>query len=502
MGVNGVNDHHLDSNEWQIPANAVYRHKGDDSTKSRYHIYKCGCHDGYNCVAGCSPPFNGHTCTRTLTPTTYPTSSPTNYPTPYPTPTPTAYPTPAPTTYPTPYPTPYPTSMPTPAPTPSPTPSPTPAPTPYCPVTCKHDHNHRFVNPALKELDGCDRYGNVHGDNFVAGSILDKRFNKLLHSECNFKGRKTKRIVTTHDVELMNEHDSFRKHRCYSYKGKCMCECIENSDYFMDGTIQGNAVGNTEHRDVSEGQSLRHDNELLWKAPKYYVQDEEIQAIRACCHKEFDLDPSLLLPSRNCKQVAEVQNEEIRDEIMNNMEKAVSNRDIINWLTEQKCYNTEHQTSADDNGNRATHWDGEASGHDHESISLEPPRWKKIQALLRKVKDAAGFSTITKDDAKGKVVSQGDMQKVMIAANKAGDYCKYSKAGGKIVESEGAPLVFCYKCSKKCNGSFSFDETAISNCHTMACQDGPSCAAKLQCQATLAEADTSSHCKCAAPRIV
>jgi hypothetical protein len=67
MGVNGEDDHTLDHNEWVIPAHSeemAYDTDGDTT-----HVYKCGCREGYNCVAGCSPPFDGHTCEMTTYPT-------------------------------------------------------------------------------------------------------------------------------------------------------------------------------------------------------------------------------------------------------------------------------------------------------------------------------------------------------------------------------------------------------------------------------------------------
>ena len=94
MGVNGVDENHngvLDSNTWVIPAHS--KHINHDTTivglgaahnetsdmlglnaADRTHIYKCGCEEGYNCIAGCSPPFDGHKCEMTKYPTPYPLS--------------------------------------------------------------------------------------------------------------------------------------------------------------------------------------------------------------------------------------------------------------------------------------------------------------------------------------------------------------------------------------------------------------------------------------------
>jgi len=479
MGVNGVNDHRLDSNEWQIPAHAVYRHKGDDSTKSRYHVYKCGCRDGYNCVAGCSPPFNGHTCRQTLNPTAYPTSAPTNYPTPYPTSIPTAYPTPSPTTYPTPsptaYPTPEPTAYPTPQPTTYPTPSPTPyptpyptanptaSPTPYCPVTCETDkgafdgkevYGHAkgafgklgFFSKTLAELEGCDAKNNIHGNPFTKGKKTDKRFGGI-HKNCNWDNKRSHRIVSTHNTELINEHDSLRKHRCYNYKDTCLCECLDDVSNFLDGTVQGKAAGlssmSTRNDDVfesllsqeginaaghrgankdqyEESKASMRDAGTLWKAPNYFIQRDEIDAMRECCKPELHTDAAeLIAPVSTCAEIIGATNQQIKDTVENTVEAHYSNTLIVNWLREHHCYRGQYDETNHD------HFDQHKIAHDPTAQKPKP-----------------------------KAITQEQLKKNLKKANKAGDFCTYEEVDSVVHENVGAGLVSCNLCSKKCKGNF------------------------------------------------
>jgi len=191
-GVNGVDDHNLDANVWAIPAHSqevAYDTDGDTT-----HVYKCGCKEGYNCVAGCSPPFNGHRCEMTNFPTPYPTSSP--------------------TTYPTPYPTPYPTS------------TPTPAPTATCPVTCE-----------LEAVDG-NKVSHNH----------DSSWNHATNSHSSIT------VKVSHDVHVINTSPSYTHHRCYKTAGsqQCECECIGNVDFFQSEPNRGSTGSEDDIHDISD----------------------------------------------------------------------------------------------------------------------------------------------------------------------------------------------------------------------------------------------------------
>jgi len=197
------------------------------------------------------------------------TPSPTPFPTPNPTPNPTPYPTPNPTPYPTPNPTPYPTN------------TPTSAPTADCPVTCETDSTRNFV-------------------------------------------------VATHDVERINNHDSYTQHRCYNYNSECVCECIMNENNFQSDTHRGALPGNT-----IQSVAAQQASGLFWKAPSYKIDADEIAAIRACCTREIAVAPELV-GAFTCEQLATVADEVI----VANLEAIagdMSNSKIVEWLHQQDC---------------------------------------------------------------------------------------------------------------------------------------------------------------------
>merc|ERR1712072_100424 len=243
--------------------------------------WTCACHNMYWCSNGCSAPHTAHQC-KIITP------SPATYPTPYPT----AYPTTQPTTYPTP----YPTSMPTPAPTP--------APTAHCPVTCK-------IVPLRRRKDS-------------------KKKGKSIY------------VQTEHNTFVTNEQHSFTKHRCYTYKGKCVCECLGAPTSFQENTRQGAKANIVGHRgfDVFGNQKIKDD--ITWVRPHAMVTDREVKALRQCCEKEFVMNPDFILPAHSCKDVRGIKDSVIRSRIA---ELKISNKDILNWLVENDCYhsNQHHQ---------------------------------------------------------------------------------------------------------------------------------------------------------------
>jgi hypothetical protein len=117
---------------------------------------------------------------------------------------------------------------------------------------------------------------------------------------CNdWAGRRTKRIVTTHNSLKINMHDTYKKHRCYSSsegdERKCVCECLDSPDYegadstgkvFTDrhqmGTVQGNAAGipldagfewgghttTNGHKGKMEGQKVYSTLDSAYKLPE------------------------------------------------------------------------------------------------------------------------------------------------------------------------------------------------------------------------------------------
>jgi len=537
--------------------------------------YSCSCASpgeiygfpmGFWCARGCETQTSWtehtgstiHTCIAvTTTPTTYPTPVPTTYPTPspttYPTPAPTAYPTPSPTAYPTPYPTPSPTAYPTPYPTPYPTAyptsNPTPAPTPSCPVTCEHDngqfkgkeiYGHAGVDTFHKlglfkgdktSLYGCDRRGQEGADPAVTAGIFGEdpgvvtlvgghRAETHHHHHCKWAGLSTHRIVATHNTELVNEHDSFGKHRCYSYKGQCMCECLDDSLFYQDGTVQGKASGlagsdlggnvgsienfqgltihgNEDHQD-EDGQKMHFNEDLhghrgaiagqfvqtkatlkknnkFWKAPNYFIADSQITALRACCQQEEALDEKFILPSKDCNDFKDATNAQIKANV-EAVETLISNTDVVNWLVDQGCYPDHVGRKSVSNHKYFKHSDRQEFGKHtaHLSKVFFNTHQSQIDTLLSKVngaKDNYKAPTPFDPTAPPRPANQEEWAAVKNAANAAGDYCQYQETTettpgavqkGVFYEMQGAQLVYCRACSKKCAGAFDFDETKIS----------------------------------------
>merc|ERR1712072_170189 len=259
--------------------------------------WTCACHNMYWCSNGCSAPHTAHQCIVI---------------------------TPSPTTYPTPYPTSYPTSMPTPAPTP--------APTAYCPVTCKI---HTKADSVRRHRDGS---GKIVPLRRRKDSVLGKETSKYLQTE--------------HHTFIINEQSSYTKHRCYTYKGKCVCECLGASTSFQENTRQGVKAKMVGHRgwaksdknnvfgNVFGNQKIQSD--IAWVRPHAMVTDREVKALRQCCEKEFIMNPDFILPAHSCKDVRGIKDHVIRKRIA---ELKISNKDILDWLVENKCYhsNQHHQ---------------------------------------------------------------------------------------------------------------------------------------------------------------
>merc|ERR1712153_238643 len=90
--------------------------------------------------------------------------------------------------------------------------------------------------------------------------LMNKAGRYQKSDNCDFFNKKANRIVTTHNIEVINEHDSYRKHRCYKYGKKCVCECLDFSDNFQ-------ATGN------------------YWNAPGSIIDHTEVIEIKKCCAK-------------------------------------------------------------------------------------------------------------------------------------------------------------------------------------------------------------------------
>jgi len=280
--------------------------------------WRCGCTNDHWCSRGCSQPHVGHTCTP-ITPS------------------------------PTPIPTPAPTFRPTPAPTPAPTPSPTAAPTANCPVTCEIDNGQfkgkdiygyanfnsldKFSDGTHTKYKNCDK----HKTQSARNGAMNKQGTK---DNCDYHNKKANRIVATHNIEVINEHDSFRKHRCYRYKNKCICECLDFAENFQEGTKQRK----TGHKGPNAGQKIDTVASLraagtYWNAPSYIISKDEVVAIRKCCAKEFAINPKFILPAHSCADVAKATDEEIITGLRKTEDRdaTVTNTKVIQWLHDNNC---------------------------------------------------------------------------------------------------------------------------------------------------------------------
>jgi uncharacterized protein (DUF305 family) len=321
----------------------------------------------------------------------------------------TPFPTLFPTQYPTTFPTPAPTSSPTPSPTASPTFNPTPSPTPYCPVTCELDdgqfkdrdiyayrHSHgNLMNRTFHDL--ANATSEVHeqkpylaGCDLMNDGVTVNPTLRQMHHGCNWRYRRSRRVVATHNTMIINEYDSTSKHRCYVFNDKCVCECLDDELDFQDGSQQGKSAGlfgevdggvigkfgmdafyqetpngiydathgrsDTEHTmghrgtlyptpfpSVTTGTRMPTSYPTPWNAPAYKPSKNEIQGLRECCERQLTFGLEDLLPSFNetgplrCANLGDHSDEQIQGRILA-LRPAVTNKQIINWLKRNDCY--------------------------------------------------------------------------------------------------------------------------------------------------------------------
>merc|ERR1711865_691293 len=134
--------------------------------------------------------------------------------------------------------------------------------------------------------------------------------NQGTKDNCDYHNKKANRLVTTHNIEIINEHASYDKHRCYVYKKKCICECLDFNDFFQEGTVQGAKYGmGHQHRGGSDSMGKAYNNKAkdykkhvntndgmkgvgidtvaslkaageYWAAPSYIVSKDEVVAVK------------------------------------------------------------------------------------------------------------------------------------------------------------------------------------------------------------------------------
>jgi len=199
---------------------------------------------------------------------------------------------------------------------------------------------------------------------------------------------KTHHIVSTHDLFLINEKDTFTKHRCYTYNNNCVCECVDApefedsttthgdhrtapitqtySDRYQQGTIQGSAAGlagsrtkewankngGTNHKTREwvngvithginslgrmSGQKVFRATNKFWKPPQYYVSENEIKAVKKCCEKEIMLDQTFTHPAHNCRDFRAETPAQIKARLLS-LSPTLTNTQLLSWLSVNGC---------------------------------------------------------------------------------------------------------------------------------------------------------------------
>jgi len=236
----------------------------------------------------------------------------------------------------------------------------------------------------LANLAGCDLDAESSG---TAAPFTDKvhgSFDPNPHHGCDWRTRRAGRIVSTHNVEVINEQDSFRKHRCYTYKTHCVCECLDNVDFYQDGTVQGNPAGlwgilddnanprggvaesdrigwkggvgtRKEEEQGHRGENVQQLEESImqmetagtrWKSPHYYVGDKEVLALKKCCAKELAMDVARwIAPISTCSEIQSLSPKEMRTIVEGDVESHYSNTQIINFLHKWGCWEGEKRVT-------------------------------------------------------------------------------------------------------------------------------------------------------------
>jgi hypothetical protein len=251
-----------------------------------------------------------------------------------------------------------------------PTKVPTTAPTAYCPVTCEVDDKNK-------------NWGNVYGYGaaFGQGSFFkqaathahlarcDTLYPGAPQHGCNWHNRKTKRLVATHNVELINEQDTYRKHRCYHFNGTCMCECLEKTTSFpkfQDGTVQGKANGLQGEADggtdpfsdlleLQQGhRGAMHDQELhdkqakmksgnVWANPNKVPFKAEAEAIKTCCSTLATSTLAIPFWGHTCADVQAFSDAELRGYIQSFGSFNTLQGVLVQWLQAHDCFHHYHQ---------------------------------------------------------------------------------------------------------------------------------------------------------------
>merc|ERR1719157_486693 len=238
-------------------------------------------------------------------------------------------------------------------------PPPPAAPPAECPVTCEIDVGQfrgknvygyanfhtldKFSDRAHKNYKNCDKptnFGKGVSTSTRTG-LMNKKGRYQKKDNCDFFNKKANRIVTTHNIEVINEHDSYRKHRCYKYGNKCVCECLDFSDNFQSTRNKG-AIANNGIDTVATLQAAGN----YWNAPGYIIDHTEVIEIKKCCAKEYAVNPSFILPAHDCTSVGAATSAVIVTALKANIAKGMyDNNAIKKWLHDNGCgkHNKNHK---------------------------------------------------------------------------------------------------------------------------------------------------------------
>merc|ERR1712086_495585 len=125
----------------------------------------------------------------------------------------------------------------------------------------------------------------------------------------------------------------YRKHRCYKYGKKCVCECLDFSDNFQSTRNKG-AIANNGIDTVATLQAAGN----YWSAPGYIIDHTEVIEIKKCCAKEYAVNPSFILPAHDCTSVGAATSAVIVTALKANIAKGMyDNNAIKKWLHDNGC---------------------------------------------------------------------------------------------------------------------------------------------------------------------
>merc|ERR1711865_1117959 len=175
----------------------------------------------------------------------------------------------------------------------------------------------KFSDRAHKNYKNCDKptnFGKGVSTSTRTG-LMNKKGRYQKKDNCDFFNKKANRIVTTHNIEVINEHDSSRNKGAIANNG-------------IDTVAPLQAAGN------------------YWNAPGYIIDHTEVIEIKKCCAKEYAVNPSFILPAHDCTSVGAATSAVIVTALKANIAKGMyDNNAIKKWLHDNGCgkHNKNHK---------------------------------------------------------------------------------------------------------------------------------------------------------------